>query len=204
MSTAGHLLILLPMFLLAAHTFGPSSFQPNALVLHVTEECAMITLSLQSTNGELNQIDSQRHFESQVKKVAWAEHTSLSHSKNKSLSQSKSKSFSQLKGKNLPHLDSKGHDSIEATSNVHSEKCLPQPKVVTFSHPEKSPDRTGNKNAPQPEKCLARPEAGNIPEPEKGPTHPGKKSILQTINKSLSLSELWGGAASHTLMDQVY
>lgn len=144
----------------------------------VTEECALVILSLQSTKEEHNQADSKSFSESKVKKVAWAEHTSLSHSINKSHSQSKSKNFSHLESKDLPHPDSKGQYLVEATSN-----------------------------APQPENYLARPETGNIPEPEKSPTHSGKKSISQTINKSLSLSEFGGDEdeeAVHTSMDQVY
>lgn len=173
----------------------------------VTEECALVILSLQSTREEHNQADSKSFSESKVKKVAWAEHTSLSHSRNKSHSQSKSKNFSQLESRDLPHPDSKGQYLDEATSNAHSENNLSQPKVVTFIPHEKNPTKIGDENAPQPEKYLARPETGNIPEPEKSPTHSGKKSISQMINKRLSLSEFGddeGDEARHTSMDQVY
>lgn len=168
----------------------------------------MVILSLQSTNGKLNHADTKSFSESEVKKIAWAEHTSLSHSKNKSLSQSKTnKIFCHLKSKDLPHPNNKDHDLVEAASNAQSEENLSQPKIVTLSHPEKSPAKTGNKNAPQPEKYPARPESRNIPELEKSPTHPGKKNISQMINKSLSLSELGGGEGAeprHTFMYQVY
>lgn len=172
----------------------------------VTEECALVILSLQSTKEEHNQADSKSFFESKVKKIAWTEHTSLSHSENKSHSQSKSKNFSQFESKDLPHPDSKGQYLDEATSNLHSESNLSQPKVVTFILPEKNPAKTGKENAPQPEKYLAKQETGHLPEPENSPTHSGKKSISQMINKSLSLSEFWGDGdeARHTPMDQVY
>lgn len=173
----------------------------------VTEECALVLLSLQSTEEEHNQADSKSFFESEVKKIAWAEHTSLSHSINKSLSQSKSKNFSQVESKGLPHPDSKGQYLIEASGNAHLEKKNSQPKVVTFTHPEKSPAETGNKNAPHPEKYLAGSKTGNIPEPEKSPTHSGKKSMSQMIYKSLSLSEFGGDEgdeARHSPTDQVY
>lgn len=170
----------------------------------VTEECALVILSLQSTNGECNQADSKNNSESDIKKIAWAEHTSLSHSKIKSLSRSKSKSFSQLKRKDLPCPDSKSHTLMEPVSTALSQSSQ---KIVTFFHPEKRRTKPGSKNVPLPEKHLARPETRNTAQPGKSPTYPGTKGILQTINKSHSLSELGGdegGEALPTLMDQVY
>lgn len=108
----------------------------------VTEECALVILSLQSTKEEHNQADSKSFSESKVKKVAWAEHTSLSHSINKSHSQSKSKNFSHLESKDLPHPDSKGQYLVEATSNA------PQPENY-LARPEKSPTHSGKKSISQ-------------------------------------------------------
>ena len=179
----------------------------------VTEECVLFILSLQSTKRQLNQTDSNTFSQSEDKRIAWSEHTSVSHSKNKSLSQSKSKSFSQLKSKDFRSekmITQAESDSLVKHQTINSAQSeqhmsLPQPESVTFSHGDKIPAKSGNKNAFQHEYNLNRLGNKNITQPEKSSIHAGKKNISQMKNKSLSLSSVGDGSdARHNFMLQVY
>lgn len=180
----------------------------------VTEECVLVILSLQSTNGDLSQADSKSFSQSINKRIAWAEHTSLSHSKNKSLSQSKSKSFSQLKSEDPLQSEeassqTESHSLVvdEGTSSSQFEqrRSPSHPKVVSFSNLDKSPAKSGKRNFSQQERMSAKSGSMNITQPEKSPIHAGKKTISQTKSKSFSLSAIGNvSKARDTFMNQVY
>ncbi|MPC14048.1 ATP-dependent 6-phosphofructokinase [Portunus trituberculatus] len=165
-----------------------------------------------STKGDLNQTDSKNFSHSPDKKIAWAEHTSLSHSINKSLSQFKSKSFSQLKSMDPLHSEETSSqaesDSLvvdEGTSSSQSgrRKSPSHPKVVSFSHPDKSPAKSRKRHLFQSERMFTESENMNITQPEKSPIHAGKKTIPQMKSKCFSLSAIGDvSKARDTFMNQ--